>query len=161
MSKKNINTTSALSEEVKNKSGETALRTEPNQLLSDSVPDIISGKKVIKWLSLLASSFLCFVEIVQQYREQNTEAKNKAKVQCIANRCWNTHNPSPRTVLFTIASQTPPFFPKSLVTIRISFFIYWHFAVDLKYLARRIWRRRDRGYFLRTCVVQETSLKGL
>ena len=154
MSKKNINTTSALSEEVKNKSGETALRTEPNQLLSDSVPDIISGKRS-------SSSFLCFVEIVQQYREQNTEAKNKAKVQCIANRCWNTHNPSPRTVLFTIASQTPPFFPKSLVTIRISFFIYWNFAVDLKSLARRIWRRRDRGYFLRTCVVQETSLKGL
>ena len=47
MSKKNINSTSALSEEVKNKSGETALRTEPNQLLSDSVPDIISGKRLL------------------------------------------------------------------------------------------------------------------
>ena len=159
MSKKDINTTSALSVEVKNKSGETALRTEPNQLLSDSVTDI--WQKVIKWLSLLTSSFLCFVEIVQQYREQNTEAKNKAKIQCIANRCWNTHNPSPCTVLFMIASQTSPFFSKSLVTIRISFFIYWNFAVDLKSLARRIWRRRDRGYFFRTCVVQETSLKGL
>ena len=46
MSKKNINTTSALSDEVKNKSGGAALRTEPNQLLSDSVPDIISDKRI-------------------------------------------------------------------------------------------------------------------
>ena len=46
MSKKNINTMSALSEEVKNKSGGTSLRNEPNQLLSDSVPDIISGRRI-------------------------------------------------------------------------------------------------------------------
>ena len=36
---------------------------------------------------LLTGSFPCLIEIVQQYREQNTEAKDKAKVKSIANRC--------------------------------------------------------------------------
>ena len=77
MSKKNINTTSALSEEVKNKSGETALRTEPNQLLSDSVPDIISGKRLLN--DCLYSPVLSFVLLKLSSNTGNRTPKLRTK----------------------------------------------------------------------------------
>ena len=46
---------------VKNKSGETALRSEPNQLLSHSVPGIISGKRLLN--DCLYSPVLSFVSL--------------------------------------------------------------------------------------------------
>ena len=43
--------------------------------------------------------FSCGIKVPHQLREQNSKAECKAKVDCITDSRWNTHDPWPRAVL--------------------------------------------------------------
>ena len=93
-------------------------------------------------LTSLTCSLSGLVKVVHQNREQNTKAESHAKINWMTNRCWNTHDPWPRTILETLSSEEPRYFTKTLRGV-LFFYHFNHpkyrpnyFAVDF-YVAMR------------------------